>query len=455
MATPPKALEGIKIAAIGTLVTVPLTARHFALHGATVVRVESHVRLDGLRTQRPFPGGKVLLDHGVWFANINSGALDLCVDWTKPSGKGIVDRLARWADVILENFSPGVLDRFGWDYATLSKERPELIYMSSGIMGKGGSWQSLIGLGTAGAAIAGITHMTGWPGGEPTPVMTQYTDFTNPRLGVAALLGALEYRRRTGKGQYLDQSQVEGGIQLISPILMDWLNNQQSAQRTGNWTPEAAPHNTYPCQVDKTLRGDDRWVAIAALNDRHWQGLRRALGNPSWAHEERFATLLGRQRHLKELDALLAQWTRQRTPEEVEALLQREGVPASVVEDSRTTREDVQLDHRGFFRTLRHSVLGEHTYRGPSFRLSRTPDVHRAGPALGEHNVQVCRMLGMKDEEVWTAMEEGALATQPSVPVSGEVEGDSYSDTLPFLEDRRRQAQALPTVMVEGRRSER
>ncbi|MBI4200313.1 MAG: CoA transferase, partial [Chloroflexi bacterium] len=137
------------------------------------------------------------------------------------------------------------------------------------------------------------------------------------------------------------------------------------------------------------------------------------LGNPSWAHEERFATLLGRQRHLKELDALLAQWTRQRTPEEVEALLQQEGVPASVDEDSRTTREDVQLDHRGFFRTLSHAVRGEMTQRGPCFRLSRTPDDQRGGPTMGQHNFEVCTMLGMSDDEIAEAIIEGGLGTEP------------------------------------------
>ena len=409
MADQPKALEGLKVVIIGGVVTAPLTTRYLALHGATVVRVDSHVRMDGIRMQRPFfpemvgnPNG------GVWYANINSSSLGIALDWNKPMAMVIMNKLVRWADVVVENFGAGTLDKWGLDYYTVSKDKPEVIYLSSCLMGQTGPWALLTGLGTAGGAICGVFDLCGWPGDEPTPIQTQYTDFVNPKFGVAAIMAALEYRRRTGRGQYLDQSQVEGGIQVISPLVMDWISNGQLAERAGNRIPEAAPHGVFRCA------GDDRWIAIGVSTEAQWAGLRRVKGMPSALQEERFKDLSGRKQHEEELEALIGGWTAQHAPEEVQALLQAEGVPASVVASSRDTREDVQLNHREFFRRVEHSVMGEHTYRGPAFRLSKTPDTQFAGPAMGEHNFEVCAMLGLSDDQISEAIAEEAMGFEPA-----------------------------------------
>ena len=408
MADQPKALEGLKVVVIGGVVTAPLTARYLALHGATVVRVDSHVRVDGIRMQRPFRPEMVGNPNGgVWYANINSSTLGIALDWNKPMSMVIMNRLVRWADVVVENFSAGTLEKWGLDYSTVSKDTPGVIYLSSCLMGQTGPWAPLTGLGTAGGAISGVFDLCGWPGDEPTPIQTQYTDFVNPKFGVAAIMAALEYRRRTGRGQYLDQSQIEGGIQVISPLVMDWISNGNLAQRAGNRIPEAAPHGVFRCA------GDDRWVAISVSTKAEWAGLCRVKGAPGALQEERFKELSGRKQHEEELETLLGGWTSQHTPEEVEALLQAEGVPASVVASSKDTREDVQLNHRGFFRRVEHSVIGEHTYRGPAFRLSKTPDNQFQGPAMGEHNFEVCAMLGLSDEEVSEAIAEEALGFEP------------------------------------------
>ena len=403
-----KALEGLKVVVIGGVVTAPLTTRYLALHGATVVRVDSHVRMDGVRMQRPFspemvgnPSG------GVWYATINSSVQGIAVDWKKPQAMVIMNKLVRWADVVVENFAPGVLAKWGLDYETISKERPGVIYLSSCLMGQTGPWSALTGLGTAGGAISGVFDLCGWPEGEPTPIQTQYTDFVNPKFGVAGIMAALEYRRRTGRGQYLDQSQVEGGIQVISPLVMDWLSNGRVASRNGNRIAECAPHGVFPCV------GEDRWVAVSILSDEQWAAFCRVSDVPDSFHEARFKTFEGRKRNEDELEELVGSWTLNHTAEEVESLLQGEGVPAAVVATSKDTREDVQLNHRGFFRSIQHSVIGEHSYRGPAFRLNGTPDNQFAGPAMGEHNFEVCAMLGMTDEEIAEAIGEGALGFEP------------------------------------------
>jgi benzylsuccinate CoA-transferase BbsF subunit len=408
MADQPKALEGLKVVVIGGVVTAPLTARYLAVHGATVVRVDSHVRIDGIRMQRPFHPEMVGNPNGgVWYANINSSMLGIALDWNKPMSMVIMNKLVRWADVVVENFSAGVLGKWGLDYSTVSKDSPGVIYLGSCLMGQTGPWAPLTGLGTAGGAISGVFDLCGWPGDEPTPIQTQYTDFVNPKFGVAAIMAALEYRRRTGRGQYLDQSQVEGGIQVISPLVMDWISNGKLAERTGNRIPEAAPHGVFRCA------GDDRWVAISVSTEAEWAGLCRVNGTPAALQEERFKDLLRRKQHEEELETLLSGWTSQHTPEEMEALLQAEDIPCSVVASSRDTREDVQLNYRGFFRRVEHSVIGEHTYRGPAFRLSKTPDSQFQGPAMGEHNFDVCAMLGLSDEEVSEVIAEEAMGFEP------------------------------------------
>ncbi|MBI4200572.1 MAG: CoA transferase [Chloroflexi bacterium] len=405
----PQALAGVKVVVIGGVATAPTMARYFALHGATVVRVDSHVHLDTIRWQRPFfPHLVGNPDGGVWYATLNSSALGIAVDWTKPMGLHIMRRLVRWADVVIENFLPGALAKRGLDYSTIARGCPEVIYLSSCLMGQDGPWAGMVGYGQQATAIAGVHELCGFPDDAPTPIETMYTDFVSPRFGVTAILAALEHRRRTGRGQYLDQSQVESGIHFIAPLVMDWTSNGRVATRTGSRNPAAAPHGVYRCA------GDDRWLAIGVFTDEQWRRLCRVEGIPEALKGERFGTLLGRKRHEDELDALLGGWTRQRTAEQVEAWLQAQGVPAAIVADSRDTRRDPQLNARGFFRRFNHKVIGEHTYRGPAFRLSRTPDRQFAGPALGEHSVAVCKMIGMSEEEIAGALSEGALATGPS-----------------------------------------
>ena len=408
MTEQPKALDGVRVVVLGGVATAPLTARYMALHGATVVRVDSHVRTDGIRMQRPFVPEMVGNPNGgVWYATVNSSVLGIAVDWTKPMGLAILNKLVRWTDVVVENFGAGTLAKRGLDYYTISKERPEVIYLSSCLMGQTGPWAGLTGLGQQGAAICGVYNLCGWPDDQPTPIQTQYTDFVNPKFGATAILAALEYRRRTGRGQYLDQAQVEGGIQMIAPLVMDWFSNARVAQRTGNRIAEAAPHGVYQCA------GDDRWAAISVFTEEQWEGLCRVKGVPASLKAERFRTVFGRKRDEVELEALIEGWTWRHSPEEVEALLQAENVPSAVVANSRDTREDAQLNYRGFFRRFQHSVIGEHTYRGPSFQLSKTPDSQFQGPAMGEHNVEVCIMLGMSDDEVSEAIAEGALGFEP------------------------------------------
>jgi benzylsuccinate CoA-transferase BbsF subunit len=256
------------------------------------------------------------------------------------------------------------------------------------------------------ASLAGFTHLLGWPGKEVSSPYGAYTDFTIPLLGAVTLIAALEYRRRTGKGHYIDLGQYEASLHFLTPLLLDYTVNGRVAHRMGNRSPYAAPHGAYPC------RGHDRWCAIAVLSDGEWGSFCHAIGDPQWAKDRHFATVLARKQNEDELDTLVGEWTCRLTAHEVMTTMQAAGVPAGVVQTEEEVCEDPQLNYRHHFWRLKHPVIGEHLYEEEAFRLSRTPaELKMPGPCLGEHNEYVCRkILGMSDEEFLELLSAGALA---------------------------------------------
>ncbi|GAG00708.1 unnamed protein product, partial [marine sediment metagenome] len=232
-----------------------------------------------------------------------------------------------------------------------------------------------------------------------------YADHVAGLMAALALLGALEYRRRTGEGQYIDVSQVEAMTSLLGDAIVDYTLNGRPAEPVGNSSTQAAPHGVYRCQ------GDDRWCALAVFTDEEWQGFKRALGNPRWAEESRFATLSGRLKNTDELNGLVGEWTRQHSAEEVMTLLQEQGVAAGVVQNASDLANDPQFKQRGFFIELDHPELGKTMSDATPIRLSDTPaKYHRAAPTQGQDNDYVYkRLLGMSEAEVAELDEQGII----------------------------------------------
>ncbi|HEY8766692.1 MAG TPA: CoA transferase [Dehalococcoidia bacterium] len=395
-------LTGLKVANFGGIAAAPLIARQLSLWGATVVRVESTRRVDMLRLQGPFAGGKAQVDTSVWFPNVNSGALGIALDLKNPSGLAIAKKLADWADVVLENYPPGQIAQWGLDYESVKETNPDVIYLSSSLLGQYGPYAHQVGIGFQAAAVAGVSNLTGFPDRPPTPIPTPYTDFLVPAFSAAAIVAALGLRDRTGEGQYIDQSQTETAAQMLAPILMQSLVTGVDQERCGNRHPDAAPHGVFRCL------GDDRWIALACMTDQQWTSLRSVLGDS--AADSRFKTLAGRKANEDEIESLIATWTSSRMAEKAVAALQAAAVPSDVVATGEDVSEDIQLEHRGFFRTFTHSVIGPHRYRGPTFRLSKVEDIQGPGPALGEHNAQVCELLQLSDDEIAEALISGGMA---------------------------------------------
>lgn len=398
-------LEGIKVASLAWIGVGPLGVRYLAHWGATVVRMESHRRIDTMRQSRPYSTGIGQINRSPWFAQANGAVYGVSIDLNRRSGLDIAWRLIKWADVLAESFTPGTMAKWGLDYKSVSKVKPDIVYVSTCQMGQTGPLAKFGGYGFHGSAFAGITHLTGWPDREPLPHAVAFVDALASRYVGVSVLAALEYRRRTGQGQHLDISQCECGIQNIAPVMMDYLANGHSLARSGNSLPYAAPHGVFPSE------GDDRWCAIAVFDDAQWKAFCEVVGQ-EWTKDPKFSSLLLRKENEAELNELVGEWTKSLAAEEAEARLQAVGVPCHVVSTVKDVFEDPQIRHRGFLRKLKHSVMEEHTYYTHGFKLSKVEGNWRTGPALGEHNEYVFKeILGMTDDEIANALIDGGITT--------------------------------------------
>lgn len=399
------ALPGLKVADFTAFAAGPMIGKHLGEHGAQVIHVESRTRPDGFRVHYPpykdnVPG----LNRTGTFALFNDSKWGVTLNLKTARGLELAMRLAAWADVFVENFVPGVMERLGLGYEAVRQVNPSIVYISSCNMGQTGPRSSQRGFGSQLTSQSGFTHLAGYPAGEPMLLFGPYIDFVAVGFGLIAVLAALDYRRRTGSGQYIDLSQYESGLQFIVPALLDYEVNGRVMTRMGNRDPQAAPHGAYPC------RGDDRWCVIAVFGEDQWCALCRAADHTEWCHDPRFATFAERKQNEDELDRLVGEWTSQHTAHEVMHRLQAAGVRAGVVNTLADLFCDPQLKHRHIWRELPHAELEKFHYEAPPYILSETPCELRPSPLLGEHNRYVfAEIFGLSDEEIEQLMKEGVI----------------------------------------------
>jgi crotonobetainyl-CoA:carnitine CoA-transferase CaiB-like acyl-CoA transferase len=397
-------LAGLKVADFSWIGVGPISARCLADHGATVVRVESMARPDKLRLAGPFKG-EMGIDTSQFFADMNSSKLGLSLNLKHPAAIEVAKKLIEWADVYIESFTPGAVDRMGLGYEEARRLNPDIIMMSTCLMGQSGPAAQMAGYGYHAGAVAGFYELTGWPDLEPAGPWMAYTDTVAPRFIASTLLAAIDHRQRTGEGRHIDGAQLEMGLNFLSPELLDQQLNGYQATRMGNRSRDAAPHGVYPCA------GEDQWCAIAVETDAQWQGLRQALGDPAWAAEPDLETQTGRLARQTDLDARLEKWTRGLPPQDVMERALAAGVPAGVVQRSSDLLRDPQYEHRGFYRELEHAAMGPIRYAGHQFRIRGYDSGPRsAAPMLGQHSFEVLdEILGIEAERVAELMAEGAI----------------------------------------------
>jgi crotonobetainyl-CoA:carnitine CoA-transferase CaiB-like acyl-CoA transferase len=403
-ARPRLPFEGVKFADFSWIGVGPITAKALADHGATVVHIETDNPADRLRLVGPFKDNIGGINRCQFFGSFNTSKLSLHLNMKHPEGNAIAKRLLAWCDVALDSFTAGTMNDLGLGYDVARALNPSIIMATTCLLGQTGPAARLGGYGYHAAAVSGFFEITGWNDRPPAGPFNAYTDTIAPRFLATTLMAALDHRRRTGEGQFIDQAQMESALHFLGPELLDVQITGKSPRRAGNESPFAAPHDAYPCA------GHDQWCAIAVETDTHWRALRRALGEPAWAKDAALDSLAGRLARREQIDREVAAFTALREPRALMESLQAAGVPAGMVQRSSDHMQDPQLAHRQFFRRLQHPEMGEVPYEGHPYKISGYDNGPRLpAPCLGEHTYQVLsELLGMSDDEVAEAMGSGA-----------------------------------------------
>lgn len=403
----PATFAGLHVLDFTWVAVGPLITKYLADNGAEVIKLESATHPDVLRMAPPWAEGKFGLNRSQFFAGYNTSKKSLSLDLNHPQARALARRMVAWADVVVENFTPKAMRKWELDYEHLRLLKPDLIMLSSCLQGQTGPNAMMPGFGQLMAALSGFVYISGYPDGEPTPPYGAYTDYVAPRLGAAALIAALDYRRRTGVGQYIDLSQYEASLHFLAPALIDHFATGRVLERRGNRSDRYAPHGAYRGRDEG---GEERWLAIAVADDQQWRALLAALGNPPGA--ERFATMLERMGAAAELDDFIAAAVREREVWELTARLQAGGVAAYPVQNCLDLHHDDNLLGFDFWHWLEHREVGAAPYDGLAYRLERTPGQLRwAAPTLGQDTDQVLReVLGLDDAEIARLRAAGALA---------------------------------------------
>lgn len=398
--------SGLKILDFTWVVAGPWIVTYFAAHGAEVVHIESSEKHpDLLRRTPPYKDGVPGIDNSAYFAQYHYNQYGLTLDITHPDAIEVIKDLVKWADVVTENFTAEFMERVGLGYEDLKKIKPDIIMLRQSQLGQTGPHRFMSGTGVQLTGLAGMSHLCGWPDGEPSVVYGGFTDYAGARLGAAALVAALLYRHQTGKGQCIDVSQLETSGYSFSVPLLDYFANKRIAKRNGNHSTCAFPHGVYPC------KGEDRWCAITIFTESEWHSFCQATGNSHWQENPKFSTIDNRRKHEDELDNLVAQWTSRYSAEEIMERLQKAGVRAGIVKNSQDMHDDPQLKSYKFYWEQDHPVIGKHKCDSHAFTFSKTPrKLKFPSPCVGEHNFYVCtEILKKSSDEFIQLLEKGVL----------------------------------------------
>jgi len=373
-----KPLEGIKVLDFTWAIAAPMATRNLADHGATVVRVESEGRIDVIRNAGPFVNDETHPDNTAQYHSANAGKHMISLDLSVEEAHTVIWDLIDWADVVIEAFTPKAMANWGLDYESIKKRKPDIVMLSSCLMGQTGPMNMYPGFGMLAGALSGFYEITGWPDRPPTGPFLAYTDYTAPRFTVTALVAALDHRRRTGEGAYIDLSQHESALHLLGPALLDQEVNGRTAQRSGNSSERYAVHGVYPVQ------GDDKWIAVVCQDSTAEETLSKLVGDANLD------------------ESAIANWTESQDRFELQELLQSNGIAAHIVSDSVDAVSDPQLIHRNHFRRVPQAYAGETVVEGSHYQLSRTPSSTLwGGPPIGEHTFDVLSdMLGYDGDRI-------------------------------------------------------
>lgn len=401
----PLPLSRYRVVDFGTAWAGPMAAQLLADLGAQVIKVESRARMDGLRLGRPIVGDDIAGgDRGLWpelqpvFHGINRNKLSVTLNLKTEKGIDLVRELLARSDVALNNYSPGVLDRLGLGYEELRKLRPDIILVSMPALGETGPLRDVLAYAPIIQALSGLMSVVGYSGDEPLvgELQAPWSDVVAAIHAALATVAALYHRNRTGEGQFIEVAQLEATTSMLGEAFLETQMTGVSPTPRGNYSAGGAPNNNYPCAEP------DRWVAIAVTSESEWQAFCKALGNPAWAEEDKFATVADRLENLAELDSLVSRWTEAHTSQDITELLQAHGVAAMPVMNIEDQFLDPHLQERQAYLEVEHPHVGIEWLYGMPWLLGSTPGgIRTHAPLLGEHNGWVFKeLLGLSAEDV-------------------------------------------------------
>ena len=398
-------LERYRVLDFGWVLAGALPGMILADMGAEVIKVETRQRMDYMRLGRPIIGDEPDPEQHPLFHNVNRGKLSIAVNTTKPEAIDLIKGLVSHCDVVVENFSPGVMDRLGLGYDVLSGIKPDIVMASISSNGQTGPLRDLRAYAPSIGALSGLDSTMGYEGERPLGLKHAYADIAGALHSVFAIVSALHQKERTHKGQYIDVSMLRATVATMGVGLMEYELTGNVMAPKGNYDPVMAPYGNYPCQ------GDDAWVSIAVRTEEEWQGLKVAMGEPAWCEETRFESRYSRQEIRRELDENLATWTRARTAEDITEQLQANGVAALPVMGAEDRLFNPHFKDRGLYSDIEHPSLGTEPIYNIMWNLEQTPpSIRRHAPLLGEHNQQIFGgLLSMGKEDIARLEEDQVL----------------------------------------------
>ncbi len=421
-------LENIRVVDLSRVFAMPFAGANLADLGAEVIKIDT-CQAQFMETTRtitgPFPDnqpGELWWEQGGTFQTLNRGKRSLTLDLRSEDAQGILKELVSVSDIVLENFTPRVMARFGLDYASLRAVKPDLIMVSNTGYGHSGPWSNFGAMASALEPTHGTGAFMGYleddgsgalrEGNVPNKVGNSYTDFLATWTALVSIMAALLHRAKTGRGTWIDLAMYQAGASFIGEGLLAYAFNGRRAQRNGNRHTAMAPHGCYPCL------GEDQWVTIAVRDDADWLAFCHAIGAPGLAADPRLATASQRLIEQDGLDSIVSGWTRERTSYQVMETLQAVGVPAGPVLTARQALVDPHFRHRGFFEKVTHPAetgLGEKEYIGRGWKFSGSQaGVTGPAPLLGEANGYALReILGLTPERVDALSDQSIIGIEP------------------------------------------
>jgi benzylsuccinate CoA-transferase BbsF subunit/naphthyl-2-methylsuccinate CoA transferase subunit len=337
------------------------------------------------------------LERSGYFANRNPNKKGIALNMSNPKAREVVIRLVKKSDIVINNFRVGQMEKWKLGYEDLKEINPRIIYVTMSLQGTKGPHKAYMGYGVNLNALSGLTIRAGFPGEKPFGTGTNYTDHVMvPTHTLFGIMAALLDREKTGRGQTVAVSQLASAINMLPSDVMSFANNGETLEPMGYGDPDAAPHGVYTCL------GYRKWLAIAVFSDQEWVALKRVMGNPAWADDEKFKTLAGRKENEEELNEQIEEWTKHQYADLLMEEMIQNGIRAGVVNDARAAIEDKHLRERNFWAYLDHPEVGRTLYNRAPILFSKTPiEMNTAAPLLGQHTREILtEMLDYTDEEV-------------------------------------------------------